>query len=463
MGQDGLTESERFPLMTDEGRRLLAALHESDVAPRYNHWCGDRLTQDGLHKVLEFERELRTAANGWGPGDEPAWVPEFAARCLADVPWYRAYRVPAGDFESIPTCERGDLAREPWSFVPDSLPLTDMALYQTSGTTGHPLNIITHPEPLAIYIPLIRAALAERGVTMPARRGQVAIVQVCHQGATWTYFSISPVIDNAGLVKVNLNPGDWQAPEDRARFLDDCHPWIYTGDPISFAELARLPLQTRPLALVSTAMTLLPGLRRELETHFGCPVVDVYSMNETGPMAVARDGEFHLLHHRLYVETLHADGTPCQPGEEGGAQFLLQRRAVRRHPDEDQPAAAGQRGRLQGQPPATLGVKLEVGRVEGQPHRHAVGVEAPAVIGAAQRAAARRLAMDHGETVGADVAKGDHPSLDVLRHQRHRPHPRGDEGVGVGEVGRQAEMEPAGFGRAVLHRGNLRRCGRRPP
>ncbi len=33
-------------------------------------------------------------------------------------------------------------------------------------------------------------------------------------------------------------------------------------------------------------MALLPGLRRRLEERFACPVADLYSMNEAGPVAV---------------------------------------------------------------------------------------------------------------------------------------------------------------------------------
>ena len=66
-------------------------------------------------------------------------------------------------------------------------------------------------------------------------------------------------------------------------------------------------------------MALLPGLRRQLEMRFGCPVVDLYSMNETGPIAVAApDGAGHrLLQHRLYVEVLDVQGAPCPPGMRG--------------------------------------------------------------------------------------------------------------------------------------------------
>jgi phenylacetate-CoA ligase len=64
-------------------------------------------------------------------------------------------------------------------------------------------------------------------------------------------------------------------------------------------------------------MMLLPGLRRQLEAHFDCPVLDVYSMNETGPLAVEHASGHMLLQHRLYVEILGPEGEPCPPGVRG--------------------------------------------------------------------------------------------------------------------------------------------------
>jgi phenylacetate-CoA ligase len=98
---------------------------------------------------------------------------------------------------------------------------------------------------------------------------------------------------------------------------------VYSGDPVSLAELAALPLETRPRALVSTSMALLPGLKQTLAERFGCPVIDVYSMNESGPIAAAApagapdEGAYRLLSHRLYVEVLDPEANPCPPGERG--------------------------------------------------------------------------------------------------------------------------------------------------
>src|SRR5262249_16571526 len=96
-------------------------------------------------------------------------------------------------------------------------------------------------------------------------------------------------------------------------------PEVYTGDPISYAELLNVPITTRPRALVSVSMMLSPGLRRRLEERFDCPMLDVYSLNEAGPVAVfdpAAAGHV-LLQRMLYIEMLDGAGHPVNAGERG--------------------------------------------------------------------------------------------------------------------------------------------------
>ena len=311
----------RFPMLTEAGRRRLMWLEEHPQAPRFNHLGVDRLTPAGAQRVAAFENDLLAQPRGWPAGTLPPWVADFAAFCCREVPVYRDAN-PPDRFIDLPTCDRSDLSRAPWEFVPDTQPLDGLIVFQTSGTTGHPLNIITHPEALSHYWPLLRAALSDYGVSLsPAVEGAppASVAVVCFQSTTYTYAALSSYLNQAGLVKINLHPTDWRDPADRAAFLDACQPQIITGDPVSLAELARLPFATAPNALVSTSMALLAGLRRSLEARFQCPVVDVYSMNEAGPIAVAApDGSGHwLLSHRLYVEVLDPDGAPCPPGARG--------------------------------------------------------------------------------------------------------------------------------------------------
>ncbi len=320
---DANREANRYPWLTADAAALLTWLHESDHAPRYNHHCGDRLTAEGLARVRAYEQQLQTTPPGWSPATRPDWLPGFAAYCHATVPFYRAYGQPPADFADTPTCARADLSHAPWAFVPDDLPLDDLIVYNTSGTTGHPLDILSHPEAASKYLPLLRAALATRGVALSGGRDpatgrlRVALVLACFQRRTYTYASVSAYLGGAGFAKVNLNPDDWRDPADRARFLDACAPEVFTGDPLAFAELLTLPLNHRPLALISTAMTLSPALRAELEAHFGCPVIDLYAMNEAGPIAAATPTGYAPLQPHLYIEVLDAAGRPCAPDQRG--------------------------------------------------------------------------------------------------------------------------------------------------
>ena len=61
------------------------------------------------------------------------------------------------------------------------------------------------------------------------------------------------------------------------------------------------------------------ALKRELELRYGCPVIDLYSSTETGPVAFSHpDGDGMLiLPHDLYVEIVDSDGMPLRPGEHG--------------------------------------------------------------------------------------------------------------------------------------------------
>lgn len=319
-----LTDSERFPLLSEHGRNMLLWLREHPHAPRYTAASGNRLTANYLRRVEAYEAELNTSPKNWEPDRLPAWLSEFVEMCFREVPFYRAYGDRPPLFTDLPTFNRSQLSRQPWAFVPDSQSLDDLIINATSGTSGHPLTLPSHPIVAGSYLPLYRLALRQFGIELTATRGQVASILVGFQRKSFTYASVTPQQDEAGHLKLNLHPDDWRDPADRAKFLDACNPEIYTGDPLAFAELMALPLTTRPKALVSTAMVLLPGLQKQLQDHFGCPVLDLYSMNECGPIAVKTNltsiknlSGFGLLQHHLYVEILDPQGNPCPPGIRG--------------------------------------------------------------------------------------------------------------------------------------------------
>ena len=312
------TESQLFPRLTEDGRRLLRRLREHPAAPRYSHQIGDRLTPEAFQRVSEFQTDLETgtAIRGWSPDTPPEWCTSYLAFAHREVPFYRRRGSPPARLADAPTTNRKELGAEPWAFVPDSQALEELTVYTTSGTHGRPLSVLSGVEVSAMYLPLLRWALARRGVTLEGGPGNVAIVQVCAQRFTFTFPTIATYLDQAAMVKVNLNPTEWRGPDDRSRFLDDCRPEIIAGDPIAFAELMRLPMSWRPKALVSSSMTMPLPLRERLEARFG-PVIDIYSITEAGPIAVEERGEWLVFPRRLFVETVGSDDLPCREGQVG--------------------------------------------------------------------------------------------------------------------------------------------------
>ncbi|MFT2588628.1 AMP-binding protein, partial [Escherichia coli] len=68
----------------------------------------------------------------------------------------------------------------------------------------------------------------------------------------------------------------------------------------------------------SGAMELSAPLRAALEAAFACPVIDVYGLHETRPIAARTDdGPFRVLDRRVLVEVLDPSGRPVPEGERG--------------------------------------------------------------------------------------------------------------------------------------------------
>lgn len=311
---------DRFPLMTEEGAQLLRWLEEHPHAPKWTHPGVDRLSASAVAKAAEYARACKEKVPAWQAASTPDWLPAFLSYCYQQVPIYRRRGSAPSNFVDVPTTSRADVGREPWSFVPDDVPVRGITVYKTSGTTGHPLSIITDGDTLALYLPLLQTALAAHGVTLEGGVGRVAVMVAAYQQQTYTYASISAVLGQAGVVKINLHSAQWRNAEDCAQFISDCKPEVLTGDPIAFSELLQLPIAHNPKALVSTAMSLSAGLRQKLQTRFNCPVVDMYSMNESGPIAVQVVGgspHYGLLQPNLFVEILNEAGEPCAEGERG--------------------------------------------------------------------------------------------------------------------------------------------------
>lgn len=271
-----------------------------------------------VEALRRFEADTLAADLGPRGLAAPAWLETFVSGVFAQVPHYRR-QVRPGTFEAISPVGRADLAADIARFVPDSVPIDRLINFRTTGTTGHPLLVASHPVVAARYLAFHKRALRRAGIELTHGAGQVGVMLLGHQRRCFTYVSVTPTMGESGLAKINLHPDDWHKVEDRGRYLDAMAPEIIAGDPISFSELLTIDFSCRPRALMSVSMALSPALRARLEQRFGCPILDIYSMNEAGPVAChveALDGHL-ILQPRLYVEILDAAGQPVAPGERG--------------------------------------------------------------------------------------------------------------------------------------------------
>jgi phenylacetate-CoA ligase len=361
MFDSALTDEQRFPLITPAGIELLRRLEQHPHAPRYNYRVGDRLTAEYLDDLRRFAGELRLQRSGWRHGELPDWLVRYVEFCLREAPFYRRYAEQAEDFFRLPTLDRESIRRAPWEFVPDSRPLEDLVVYTTSGTTGTALRLPSHPIAPAKYLPLFEFALAAHGVQLVADR-KVLLLHVCAQLETYCFPSVMSYFDSAGFAKVNLLPHAWRELDDRTSFLNDCNPALITGDPVALVELASMSVKIRPQAIISSGAALLPAAGQLLARRFTCPVIDIYSLNEAGPVAYSMAGGHEIFPHNLYVEILREDGSQCQPGERGevaltgglSPNLLLLRYRTGDFAAMDFSAAIPQLNNLAGRPPVVF-------------------------------------------------------------------------------------------------------------
>lgn len=315
------------PLADARAAARVDRIRQHPHAPRWTWEAGDRLERADLDAVLAWGEALRTErARGAqaGEGGAPAeailrWVRDLRDR----VALFRE-RLPEGidlgrAWSSIETSSREDVARAPERLVPEDAELPRMIVYRTSGTTGHALLVPHDVRAAAAYLPMIDVALARWGARAPSGDDEVGAINVGAQRRTVTYACTLAAWGHAGFAKLNLHPGDWREPEDPARFLGELAPRILTGDPLSFTELSRTGTDLRPSALITTAVALSGAVRERLRARFACPVIDWYSLTETGPIGFAcpAGGGYHLLPHDVFVEALDPRGAPAAPGERG--------------------------------------------------------------------------------------------------------------------------------------------------
>ncbi len=324
VGEAEQPPSALFPTLSPQGLALWRWMRQHPQAPLFRNQSGPRLSaaaQQACRWRQGLWRHAPLPPPGL-PGQQPWWLGAWLARRWPHIPAWAALAPRPLHWGEMPTHQRADLsadlARHVWATHPRAAQ-EPLICFSTSGTTGHPLKVPSLPSVAADYRAFHQRALAHFGIRLRAGAGQVGAVLAGFQQRCFTYASVNPLQGDCGVVKLNLAPHEWRHAGDRAAYLDALAPELISGDPVSLAELAELAVHHRPRALLSTSMALSQGLRQHLEARFACPLLDLYSMNEAGPIAVWRPTEqaWQPLQPGLFIEIVDDDGRPLPEGELG--------------------------------------------------------------------------------------------------------------------------------------------------
>lgn len=287
-----LSDAERWPTLDAAGAARLRRWRTHSDAPHWTHATGDRLTAAQAERVRH-------------PLSTDDWLAEHLGAVRRTLR-YRGMPTDAvlGDY---PTISRGDLVDDLAAFVPLDADLSRMLHGTSSGSTGAALLIPDDVEEVARGFHLLTALAAAAGAQVTPDGERLAVANLVFQRQAFTYVSVISSFGHCAMARLNLHPSAWADVAARDRFLADADPQILSGHPTSLAELldAGLDSVLHPSVIFSGAMALSAPLRARLEAAFGCPVIDVYGLHETRPIAArVDDGPFRILDRRVHVEVL---------------------------------------------------------------------------------------------------------------------------------------------------------------
>jgi phenylacetate-CoA ligase len=310
------------PLITPAAAALWRAIQEHPHAPRWNYRTGDWISARDLEALETFRQKVLAPRRRQSTTAPPTKLIQELASVTPRVEWLRQ-RLPEdvdleAQWQDLPCMTREDLATDMGSILPDDADLEKVAIYETSGTTGHRLPVPNSARGASSYAVLLELAMQRHGVEPKFSESGVGCFLIGAQQRTVTYATVHAVWSNSGFAKLNLRAGDWPTAESPGRFLEAFDAPVLCGDPVAFDALLTMKPRLHPQAMISTAVSLPPVVQRRLVSTFGCPVIDTYSLNETGLVAyTCPEGVFHLLPPDIHVETLDVAGHAVAQGERG--------------------------------------------------------------------------------------------------------------------------------------------------
>lgn len=226
------------------------------------------------------------------------------------------------DLHLLPLVEKQTVREHEKAFIVDGLPDESLWIEKTSGTTGTPLRVYwkrsTLPKWTALKDAMIRDSI---GVSKSQSRAMMGTRPIVPGNTSKPpYWRYNRTWHQLYLSSYHISRDTAKSYADAIRHYGS--EWM-TGIGSAIAALAACSIasdiHTLPLKQVLVSGdTLLPSMRRSIETFFKCKCFDHYGQNEGVAMAMeCSEGSMHVLPGIGIWEILRRDGSPCSPGEVG--------------------------------------------------------------------------------------------------------------------------------------------------
>ena len=299
-------------LPSQRGAALLALLYQLEET---QWWSAERLAE---HQLLQLQSLLRHA---WET------VPYYRMR-LGAAGYRPGGAIDLAAWRALPLLSRRDLQKTGKSLVslrlpPEYAPTIEV---QTSGSTGQPVKVVgTQLDALMWEALTLREHLWHRRDP----KGRLAVIRANAPGfgepagvtmlEDWgppasLVFETGPAAAMSFSVDVAAQAG-WlrrHAPEYLLTYPNNLMALVR-----HFAARGERVPRLREVRTIGETVT--PELRAACREAWDVGIVDAYSSNELGYLALQcpESGLYHVMAESVMVEILAADGTPCAPGESG--------------------------------------------------------------------------------------------------------------------------------------------------
>lgn len=309
--------SQAVPFSTVEGIEWPAIASPAGATMLAMQWQLERSQWWPAEKLLEQQfRQIR----------------ELAKHAVAHTLYYKKHLSRAGlasadeltpqSFLRWPVLSKADVQRQEAALTASSCPKEHGAAVQahTTGSTGVPTRVL-HSMVMGFYVHALalRDHLWHRrdfSAKLAAIRGRI------RSGFTSDWWG---AVTNAAF---RTGDGVWKSGltgiAEQLEWLVAENPAYLVTSPSNLRALLRRSRETgRMPAAIRQVVTfteyLPPELRAEVQQVWQARLVDVYSCEELGPIALQCPSHehYHVQAENLHVELLRDDGTPCLPGELG--------------------------------------------------------------------------------------------------------------------------------------------------